>query len=55
MASSIAPIVFIIFPKLVKSFGVLGALRRLKSRLLRPRKIPVKTLFLDVFVCLEEG
>ena len=43
---SIAPIFLIVFLRLVKDFVVFEALKRLRSRFLKPGKILVKTLFL---------
>ena len=38
----------------VKGLGILKPLRKLGSRLLRPGKIPVKTLFFAMFVCFRK-
>ena len=47
-------IVFMVFSKLVKGLGLLRALRKLGSRLLRPRKIPVKNFFFSIFDRLKK-
>ena len=38
---------------LIKGFGVLGALRRLEIRLLRPGKVLIEDFLLDAFVRLR--
>ena len=53
--SSITSIVLMIFLRPVQSFGILGALKRLKSRLLRLEKVPFKDFFFGTFVRLKEG
>ena len=54
-ASSITPIIFMIFPRLVRGMGVLGVLRRLGSRFLRFKRVLVGNLFFDAFVHLKGG
>ena len=44
-----------VFLRLVRGLGVLGALKRLGSRLLRSGKIPVKNLLLGAFIYLVGG
>ena len=51
----IALMISIVFSRLVQSLGVFGVLRRLRSRLLRPKRVLVKNLLLDAFVRLEGG
>ena len=55
MASSIAPIVSIVFPRLIRGLGILETLSRLGSRLLRPGRVPVENLFFTAFVRLRGG
>ena len=47
-------IIFIVFLRLVRGLGIYRALKKLKSRLLRAKKILVENFFLIAFVRLEE-
>ena len=55
MAFSIVPIVSMVFLKPIKSLDILETLKRLRSKLLGPGKIPVEKLLFDTFVRLKEG
>ena len=43
-----------VFPRPVRGLGILAALKRLRSNLLRPERVPIKDLLLGVFVHLVE-
>ena len=51
-ASFIAPIVFMVLPRSIQGLGVFRALRRLRSKLLKSRRVPVEDLLFGAFVCL---
>ena len=48
-------IVFMVFQRPVRGLRVLGALRKLGSRLLKPERVLIKDLFFDAFVYLKRG
>ena len=52
---SIALIISMVFLRLFRGFGILEALKRLESRLLRPEKVPIEDLLLGAFVRLRGG
>ena len=54
-ASFIAPIVFMVLPRPVQGLGVFRAFRKLGSRLLKPKSVPVRDLFFSAFFCPGKG
>ena len=55
MATSTILIVSIILLGHVKGFDVFGALRKLESRPLKPKKILFVIFILGTFICIERG